>query len=753
MMGLYTKPNVMYLKSFLAVLLVNFIFFGFDSNGQVVISEVLASNSITNVASYTNNYVDWIELYNNSDNTIDIGGWFLTDDIAYPTKWSIPGFIRINPRKYEIFWADDKNLLDHTCFKLEKAGETIYLIDKDTAIIDSLCYPKLEPDISYGRLNDTSSFCLYFTEATPKSKNLDRGTEKLIFASKAKFSIIPGFYKDRFELELITRDLNSKIHYTLDGSVPSVNSTCYTGPISINKTTVVRTRVFADGKLPSKISTSTYFFDKKSKLPVISLVTNHEYIFDNKLGIYAEGDDYSPEKFESANYMKNWRRPANLEYFNEDGVCEFNISAAMKIHGRSSRNNEQKSLAIFFRKKYGSDKLNYKIFKNREHEEYRSLLLRSSGNDWGITMFKDALVHTLVDGIIDVDLQAYKPAIVYFNGIYWGIHNIREKINADYLINNHKLSSGKVDIIEIDALQKGPIAVHGNLSEYDKLIEFVNKNDISIDENYELIKSKVDVNEFINYLIIQTVIGNNDFPGSNVKCWKEKSNGSRWRWILYDTEFSFGYTSEYYRINSIQRILAPESKEVFNQPWSNLLIRKLFENKSFKDEFIQRTAVYLSTIFAKNRIQYTIDQLKGNIEPEIDRHLQKWGGIIQKASPFLITSKNKEEWESNINYVKEFAANRQGFVRKQFMQQFGIKDTVTLKIKVNDIKGGKVFLMGYQLPNGRFNGNVFSGIPIKIVAIPNEGYQFEKWKEGDYAGDCSIILDSDKKLTAVFKKI
>jgi hypothetical protein len=200
-------------------------------------------------------------------------------------------------------------------------------------------------------------------------------------------------------------------------------------------------------------------------------------------------------------------------------------------------------------------------------------------------------------------------------------------------------------------------------------------------------------------------------------------------------------------------MLAENSDYYATAPWSNYLIRKLFESDEFKFEFIQRMAVYLNTIFESDHVLYVIDSLKRKIEPEIKRNLSKWGGIRQKATPFLVTSTTHTEWEANIKFVKSFIKNRPSSLRKNMIDYFDLKDTVNLKLKVSDINAGRISLMGYTLEEGNFDGYIFADIPIRMEAIPNKGYEFVKWKGGDYEKKCAFILKNNKKLTAIFRKI
>jgi len=719
---------------------------------QVLINELLASNTSTITDNVSKNYVDWIELYNSGNKRIDLGGWFLTDNINEPTRWKIPYYISISPKSHEIFWADKLNVSNHTNFKLDLSGESVYLFTKDTILADSVLFPKQVPDISFGRLADTSSILYYFYNVSPGSANPSVGVSNLIYTDDVILSKEAGFYKKSLKLKFVTSSGNQRIFYTLDGSIPSENSNLYTKPVGIEKSTVVRARAFSIDKLPSTIKTATFFISESFSLPAISLSTDSKNLWDKEIGIYTEGSGFKPEKKETANYFQNWERPVNVEFFNSEGKIEFSVYSGMKIHGRSTRNYPQKTLAIYLKKKYGNSSLEYKVFSNDDVDSFKTFLLRNSGNDWGATMFLDALTHSLVIGKIDIDAQAYQPAIVFINGEYWGIHNIREKVNKHYFASKYKINPKSIDIIEADAQRGGLDAASGDMNEFNKLLTFFKNNDISNSKNFKEVKKNIDINECINYHIVQVFIANADWPSSNLKIWKEQGDDDKWRWILYDTEYSFGAEGDYYKVNAIKSMLEENSDKIINLPWSNYLIRHLFRNKEFKNEFIQRTAIYLNTIFDKKHVFKVIDSLRNNIEPEIGRSFSKWGGIKQKAAPFLITSKSVSEWKTNIKQVEGFIAHRAGFVRKNFMRQFAIKDTISFEIKMNINKAGKITLIGYTLPDNKFKGQVFADIPIRIEAIPNEGYEFVKWKEDDLERNCTLIPTKDKKLTAIFKK-
>ena len=728
------------------------VFLAYQSNAQIVINEVLASNASSNLHDQNKNFVDWIELYNSTEKELSIGGWYLSDNRNEPDKWKIPFNYKMEAKGYKVFWFDKEGRPDYKKFMLYDEGETIYLFNRNLVLVDSLTFPQQSSDISYGRLEGSNQLA-YFPQTTPMKSNPLVGMESMDFSDDAQFSETAGFYDNPIQLKLSASSQDAKIYYTIDGSTPNQSSSAYATPIEIHQNTVIKARTYTENKLPGKVITKSYLIKESFSLPVVSLTTDPKYLWDEQIGIYVEGDHYQKDVWESANYFQSWERPVYIEYFDEHGSAKFEMNAGMKIHGRSTRNNAQKTLAIYARGKYGSSSVPYKLFGDKSPEIIKSFLLRSGGNDWGVTMMMDGVIHTLVNDKIDIDAQLYQPAIVYLNGKYWGIHNIRQKINANYIENAHPNPDAKLDIIEANGIFSGKMeACHGNMDEYNEMIEFMKENELSIQENYEVVKKWIDIDEFLNYVATQVYIRNVDWPNSNQKFWKYRGEAGKLRWILFDTELSFKESHEFLKFDIIESMLAEDSDYYLTFPWSNFIIRKLFENEELRSEFIQRMAVYLNTIFEPTQVLSVFDSLKKNIEPDIPRHLKRWGGIKQSVIPFFETSSTKAAWEVNIEYFLGFAETRPAKLRASMIRCFNLKDTVDLKLSVNEEKAGRIALMGYLLKDGKFEGPVFSEVPIRIEAIPNKDYEFERWKGGDDAPNCVIQLSKNKKLTAIFKK-
>ena len=152
-------------------------------------------------------------------------------------------------------------------------------------------------------------------------------------------------------------------------------------------------------------------------------------------------------------------------------------------------------------------------------------------------MFRDALMQSIMYDEIDIDIQSYLPSIVYINGEYWGIQNIRERVNSHYIVSNYGVDQDNIDLLGVKYWYF--YTIEGDMNEYNQLINFILSNDISNTTNYDYIKTKVDINELLNYVILQTYISNFDWPQNNMKIWRQKSNDGKWRWIVNDTDVSF----------------------------------------------------------------------------------------------------------------------------------------------------------------------------------------------------------------------
>ncbi|MCI0494703.1 CotH kinase family protein [candidate division KSB1 bacterium] len=639
-----------------------------------------------------------------------------------------------SPRGMSPFLNPIANYL-HTNFKINAEGERIALYHLNGQLLDQIDTGQMPTDISLGRQPDGSATWLYFDQPTPGESNRAPGYAG--FAREPIFSHAGGFYSQGFLLSLAPSSPQASIYYSLDGSLPTTLSNLYQSPIPIGKTTVVRAREMLSHSLPGTIITHTYFINEKITLPVVSLTTDPPNLWDPDSGIYVLGTSYDPNQPNwGANFWEDWERPVHVEFFELDGRQAFKLDAGMKIYGAWSRAYPQKSVAIFARGRYGAGEINYQIFPDKPITKFESFILRNSGNDWYYTLFRDAMMQSLISET-DVDIQAYRPAVVFLNGAYWGIHNIREKINEHYIAANHK-----VDPDNIDLLENNSRAIHGDATHYQAMLNYISTQNMQLPATLDAIKTMIAVDNFMDYEIAQIYFDNTDWPGNNVKFWRPRTADGRWKWIMFDTDFGFGlYNPNNYKNNSLAFATEPNGPDWPNPPWSTFLLRKLLEHPQFKIDFLNRFADHLNATFLPNRVNQRIDELKAKLEPEIQRHQRKWTGAISN-------------WQQNTGVLKQFANNRGVYLKAYLIAKFQLKGTARITLNVVPQEGGQIKLNSLAPSLFPWQGDYFKELPIHVAAIPTDGFHFVGWSDSSFERNTTITLIPSKDLVieAKFKK-
>lgn len=559
--------------------------------------------------------------------------------------------------------------------------------------------------------------------------NIIFGQDKL----NVSFSKTGGKYTASIEVYL-TSEVGNKIYFTTDGTRPSSASTPYSKAIKVNKTTVIRAIAYAREER-GRIYTNTYFINENTKFPIISIAIAPEVLFDKTTGWFNPGPNAEAEyPFLKANFWSREEVGANIEIFETDGAQVFNSRAGVRLFGGMSRVFPQKSIAIACRDAYGENRINHQIFPNKKQNSFKHLVLRNAGSDWGKTHGRDAIITGLLEDV-DVSKQAYRPALVFINGMYWGIYNIREKINRHYLEYEFGIDKDSLDLIEHERTIKV-----GNYAHYNKLQNFMATNDLSIADNYEYVKTQMDVDNFMIHQIVQIFIDNQD-GGGNIKFWRPQTEDGRWRWILYDTDWGFGLQDEFaYKNNSLAFYTEPNGPSWPNPPWSTFMLRRLLTNEEFKNAFVLKFSDYLNTIFETENVITAIDKHRDVLKPEIKRHTEKWN----------LDYKN---WLKHLERMREFARQRPDYMRNFLGEMFKPGDLVSVEIAVS--QGGFINLNNnIDFKKSLFSGQYFNNQSITIRAIPNRGFQFSHWEgTGSVVKDRSLTLSLEKnayKLKAVF---
>lgn len=704
-----------------------------DCDNKIRINEAMASNSV--FEDEDGDDEDWLELYNYGASNISLEGWTLSDSVDEPGKWAFPDFVLV-PGQYLQVWASNKDRYNvslgqfHTNFKISSSGETLFLFDQNGNEIDVLLVEGVAAGQSIGM--SASETLVLYNAPTPGAEN---SADEFLgtTASIVTFSHEGGYFNEASVILSGAAD-QEVIRYTLDATIPTVSAPIYNEPIGVINNTVIRARVFQDNYIPSRTATRTYLTDTAHDLPVITLVTAPDNFFNNDTGIYEYGDNYSNEDpHYGANFWEDWEREIHFSFYEKNGSFGVAIDAGIKIFGGWSRAHDQRSFSIFARNKYGFKELKYPLFPALDYDEFQAIVLRNSGNDWHRTMLKDAALTTLMAGS-GVETQAYQPVAVYLNKNYWGLYNLREKINEHFLASRFNIDADDVDLLERDSE-----LIEGDDSEYIALIDYVENNDLSIADNYEYVASQVDINNYIAYQAAQIYFNNQDWPGNNIKFWK--SPNTKWRWVLFDTEFGMGlYNDTDYTQNALARALATNGPDWPNPAWSTLLFRRLVESSVFRNKFINHLSDELNTRFLPENVTSHIDNLAANIASEIPLYQNRWSGW-------------PTDWTGEISNFKESARNRPEYVRSHIQSQFGLEAVHNLTISNAQSARGSINVNSLNIKSGSWSGKYFEGVPVKLKAMPAEGFVFSHWEGGSTATEPEIDVELIKSVAFLPKFI
>ena len=664
---------------------------------NVVINEVMSSNSTT-IKDEFGDYPDWIELYNTTTNTIDLSSFGLSDDPDEPDSWIFPG-IFIEPHGYLLIFAsarDTSGTIDlHANFKINSEGETIVLSNDNGVLIDELEIVALGQDLSFGRITDGEAELETFYRSSPKFSNVENSILNILSVSHE-----PGIYTKKIQFAIFASRNNNSIHFTLDGSEPTIASPIYkntllftsrasenytisgipTTPLNgewqleefiwekpkqdINLVNVIRYRSFSENKPTSNTFSGTYFIQENlwsnHTFPIISIITDKENLFNYDTGIYIPGkryDLYGWDWHPDGNYMNNgfeWERKCHVEFYEPGGSLGFSQNCGLRIHGGWSAKMPQKSLRIIARYIYGENKFKHQLFPDLQSDRYKDLVLRNSGNDFIYSHIRDAFMQELLSGL-DLELQSFRPSVLYINGEYWGLHGLRERYDEDYFLRH--FSTDEDDLIVVSVCGQAEI---GDNSSYASMMNFVRNNNLSVQGNYDSIQKMIDIPNFIDYYIAQIYYANFDWPDNNAKMWKATDPSSKWRCLTYDLDGGYGFIN-HYDYNMLREVV--DTTNTIYDLCSTNLFRNLLKNTSFKEQFIIRFVYHLQTTFHTDTVIDILYKYQELLESEMTNHINRWSYPI-----------NINQWRAELQIMKDFASYRPCYCKDHLMDVFELEE-------------------------------------------------------------------------------
>lgn len=699
--------------------------------GQLQINEICSKNESV-LYDQGGNTPDFIELLNISDEEIDLDDYYLSDRADDIFQWELPDLELAPGQMIILFGRTEIQTPVHAPFRLDSGGESLFLVDEDGNLMDQVIVPPLQANNSFGRT--LSGEWRYFERPTPDAQNLT--IDYAGYASPPVFSVPSGFHKEGITLD--EQQGSGHIYYSNDGSKPYPGGELWTSSIAIDTTQVIRAVRRQEGFLPSEIVTNTYVIGEDKYLPVVSLSCEPEDLWGQDSGIYVlglEADTVWP--YWGANFWDGRQVPVHVEYFEHEELV-FEQQADMRVHGgKAARNMPQKPLRIIGRKDYGDKYFHHQLIKQKPLHQYKKFVLRNSGGDFNQLHFRDCWIHRLVlDSDMDVDVNGCEPAVVYLNGQYWGIQNIREKIDKYYC----RFNGGYDEDVTYTILEEDTIILEGTREEFNQMLQFFQTRDLSEPQYFDSAATLLDIHSMTDYIIVETFWNNTDWPANNQKYWKPNIEGGKWRFVMFDMDVSLngvGYVSE--TTNNLGRILDRFEHIELVALWINLL-----ENPEYKRYFINRYADVMNTSFTASRLETELLEFLWEMEPEMEHSLERWGSATHWW------------WFFDINpRALVFVQERTKWAQAQVKSSFKLAGIYDLTLDAWPPAAGTFELNTLELDEATWTGKYYHDVAIDVAVEAKSGYQFSHWKDdlGNVYSESSIQANyhQDVRLTAVFE--
>ena len=743
---------------------------------NLVINELMQSNVETIMDDIKEFPDSWVELYNPTDETINLKDYKIGTKEKVKKAWQLPD-MTIEPKGYVILYCDKEGLENnrlHTDFRLESGKDGNLYLFKGSDIVDQLVgMAKMPaPDVAYGREADGSETWGYELKPTPGAANEGGVVKAKQILGAPVFSQTGQVFESSKRIRLVISAPEGSpegtvVRYTTDGSEPTATSNIYQTTY-IDKTTVIRAKLFCEGWLSPVSTAQSYIFHPRAMtVPIFSVQTDNRYLNDKEIGLFVNNNSKEDKK------LHDWRRPVNIEFFDAEGKESiFNQLSETRIQGGASRANALKSMVFYANKRFDPDhkRFSYEFFPDQKPgiTEFKSFSLRDGGNDFTDLYFRDLIIQRTMGGHVDLDWQAGHTAVLYINGEYMGMLNIRERSNEDNVYSNYN-GLEDLDMVEIghEQEQNGNNLFIEELKEgtsdfYEAFKTFYSQKGHTLEE-YE---QWLDVSEYLNVLVMNLFYGNIDFPGNNLVFWRHNEDDTesglpkRFRVIVKDTDFGLGLYGRKNDYNTIDLLYNPNAHGsdnwAFTEP-ATRLIKNMLEDPDILNMFLDKCCVFMGDFMNAEGTGKTIDAIMAEALDEFVAHrakYQTWGGnsreeITNKfndAKKWLTGYTEQGWWGPGTTY-----SPRTDYFYEHVRQQWNLKTPVALTI--NQTKQDvAITVNGIKLSENTFNGKFFANRELTITGTAPEGQVVTGWrlsgaKNEEVSGDVLTIKMPSSKLS------
>ena len=711
------------------------------TNAQVIINEYSCSNLNGPTDAYGQRE-DWIELYNMSASPVDLTGYYLSDNDNNLTKWMIPsGSIPANG--FKMVFCSSRNTVNgaqyHPNFKLTQTdGEWIILANTFGNVVDSIKIVHMtKNDHSVGRSTNGAADWKLFTTPTPNANN----TGAINFYTPTPvFSLSPGFYAGAQTVTITCSDPTATIRYTVNGSVPTTTSTLYTGPVNISATTVLRAKAFSVEQ-PSFTQSSTYFINVTHDVPVVSVMGSGS----NSVESLLDGQQITPQ--------------GSFELFEADGTFIDKGEGEFNKHGNDSWAYAQRGFDVIMRDQFGyNGDIDHQIFPNKTRTGFQRLILKPGASDnypfeSGGAHIRDALIHTLSQRAdMRLDERTWRPCVVYLNGQFWGVYELREKVDdhdfTDYYSDQDEYN------IQFLKTWGGTWSEYGGAqaqTDWSALRNYIMNNNMGIAANFTYVDNLLDWKSLADYFMINSYTVNQDWLNWNTAWWRGLNplgTKKKWRYTLWDMDATFGHYINYTGIPDDSPAADPCNAENLNNPGgqghTDILEKLIDENPIVEQYYITRYADLLNTHFSCDYIIPLLDSMIAEITPEMPAHCAKWGGSVAG-------------WNANVQDLRDFINSRCTELTDGLIDCYQLTGPFATTFDVSPAGAGQIKVNSVWAPTYPWATSYFGGIQTLVIAQANTGYIFDHWEftTGPMSlavteDSNSIVINSPETIVAVF---
>ncbi|MCB0807563.1 MAG: CotH kinase family protein [Bacteroidales bacterium] len=714
--------------------------------GQVVINEYSVSNLDSFIDNF-NHHEDWFELYNSGSSSLDLGGYYLSDDQDEPDKWQFPDGSEIQPNGFIRVWATGRDLVVgdhyHVNFRLSQTKDTpesIVLSDMNLNQLDAVQLQLTQKEHARGRKPDGSENWVIFTNPTPKATN-NNANAYTHYAEKPVMSDSAGFYTSSLNIAMSTTEPNAVIRYTTDGSKPTSSSQQYSGAVPVSETTIINAGTFSSNSdvLPSFITFHTYFINESHNMGVMSCSAEQ---LDNLL-----------------NGNQSLRPFGTFEYFNEDGVRTTFGYGEFNEHGQDSWVHDQRSIDYISRDECGYNyAIREKLIPITDRDEYQRIILRAAGDDNypGIdtsALLRDFFVQNTAElGDMHLDVRKGQKGVLYVNGIYWGVYGFREKVN-DHDFTDYYYDQGKYDIYYL-MLWGGSWAEYGGQAawnDWNDLHDFIKYNDMADQDNYDYVKTRLDYESLVDYILINSFVVCSDWINWNVGWWRGTNpdgGHQKWGYVLWDEDATFNHYINYTGVPGTQPTVSPCYPEGLTaDPEQHILmLNHLLDNDEFYTYYVSRYVDLYNTVFRPERMINYLDSIEARMLPEMPQHVARWGGTVA-------------QWQNNVQKIRNFITARHNFLPAGLSSCYNLDGPYELNVMIDPPVAGLVKLNSIVVDESSFGGYYFGGVETRFEAVEtNPAYTFDHWEAfnhefnpDDTSKVVTLNLETGEFVKAVFQ--